>query len=505
MSIELKALVDKANDRIIFAECDEDLADVLFSFLTMPIGTIVRLTNNRPPITAIGCMNNLYASVENLDVKRFRTEACKTMLLRPKNGSATQYKDLKLKIDSEIPKYFFCGKLKNDGETPEYLLGLQSDCIAYDWRKLDRIAYECKLLSQYVGSYCDCGNAMNSSAIVDTIGSKDSIDGTAFAKEFTRFVISDELQVMPSSAAASFSLISKLGIMDMSSTEERVFNIGYDEVLNLLKSLFVSKFPLTETFLRPKELPDFSKETFQASSIIKHQLIRENARQENVKICARLLLSKSKKRVCYAEVGDDFVDLLFSFLTIPLGFIMKEMNGAHSKGCINYLYKSIMDLDSEKYFKTNGHKEILLSPKIAPDFGYENQLLGVKEVAHQLCYQKQTYFNDVGWKIGISLDKPTSNTSIALRVKHPKSTYKSGKTGGGFVMGPAVFTVTDDLIVTPISQFSGLSVLNKLNIPFNDIEELNVHVGNEEASRLLVASFMSESALTETFLQKKIK
>ncbi|KDP46569.1 hypothetical protein JCGZ_08541 [Jatropha curcas] len=479
MSIELKALVDKANDRIIFAESDEDFADVLFSFLTMPIGTSVRLTNNQPPITAIGCMNNLYASVENLNVKRFRTEACKTMLLRPKNGSATQYKDLKLKIDSETRQYFFCGKL---------------DCITS----------ECKLLSQYAGSYCDCGNAMNSSVTVDTIGSKDSIDGTAFAKEFTRFVISDELQVMPSSAAASFSLISKFGIMDMSSTEERVFSIGFDEVLNLLKNLFVSKFPLTETFLRPKELPDFGKKTFQASSIIKHQLIRENARKENVKICARLFLSKSKKRVCYAEVGDDFVDLLFSFLTIPLGFIMKEMNGAHSKGCIDYLYKSIMDLDSEKYFQTNVHKEILLSPKIAPDFGYENQLLGVKEVAHQLCYLKLSS-NGLGFNVGISLDKPTSNRSIALRVKDPKSTYKSGKTGRGFMKGPAMFTVTDDLIVTPISQISGLSVLNKLNIPFNDIEELNVHVGNEEASRLLVASFMSESALTETFLQKKIK
>ncbi|XP_037494432.1 uncharacterized protein LOC105631085 [Jatropha curcas] len=476
MSIKLKALVDKANNRVIFAESDGDFVDVLFSFLTMPIGTIVRLTNNRPPITAIGCMNNLYASVEKLDAQRFRTEACKTMLLRPKNGSATQYKDLKLKIDRESATYFYCGDFS---------------CISS----------KCKLLSQYAGSYCDCGRAMNSSIEVNTIGSKDSIDRTAFAKEFTRFLISDELQVIPSSTAASFSLISKLGIMDMSSTEERVFSIGFDEVLNLLKSLFVSNFPLTETFLRPKELPDFSKKTFQASSIIKHQLIRENARKENVKMCARLFLSKSKKRVCYAEVGDDFVDLLFSFLTIPLGFIMKEMNGAHSKGCIDYLYKSIMDLDSEKYFKTNGHKEILLSPKIAPDCGYENQLLGVKEVAQPLCYFKM----NSGWSVVIYLDKPTSNTSIALRVKDPKSTYKSGKTGGAFVMGPAMFTVTDDLIVTPISPISGLSVLNKLNIPFNDIEELNVHVGNEEASRLLVASFMSESALTETFLQKKIK
>ncbi|KDP46571.1 hypothetical protein JCGZ_08543 [Jatropha curcas] len=314
-------------------------------------------------------------------------------------------------------------------------------------------------------------------AKVDTIGAKDSIDGKAFAKEFTRFVISDELQVMPSSPAASFSLISKLGIMDMSSTEERVFNIGFDEVLHLLKSLFVSKFPLTETFLRPKELPDFGKKTFQASSVIRHQLIRENARKENVKIYARLFLSKSKKRVCYAEVGDDFVDLLFSFLTIPVGFIMKEMNGAHSKGCLDYLYKSIMDLDSEKYFRTNGHKEILLSPKIALDFGHEKQLLGVEEASHQ----QYSYVFDYSGKGRFSMDnEPSGKRVIALTVKDPKSPNKKGKACGGFVMKPATFTVTDDLIVTPISLVSGTSILNKLNVPFNDIEERVVYVGNEE-------------------------
>lgn len=43
LNILTKALADKANNRVIFAESNEDLIDVPFSFLTTPMGTIVRL------------------------------------------------------------------------------------------------------------------------------------------------------------------------------------------------------------------------------------------------------------------------------------------------------------------------------------------------------------------------------------------------------------------------------------------------------------------------------
>lgn len=58
--------------------------------------------------------------------------------------------------------------------------------------------------------------------------------------------------------------------------------------------------------------------------------------------------------------------------------------------------------------------------------------------------------------------------------------YKEATSNGGFVLKPAMFTVTDDLGVTPISPISGLSILNRLKVPFSDIEERIVHMGNEE-------------------------
>lgn len=49
--------------------------------------------------------------------------------------------------------------------------------------------------------------------------------------------------------------------------------------------------------------------------------------------------------------------------------------------------------------------------------------------------------------------------------------------GGTFMAGPAMFMVTDDLVVEPLSP---ISVLRKFNIPISDIEEQDVHIGEKE-------------------------
>ena len=45
-----------------------------------------------------------------------------------------------------------------------------------------------------------------------------------------------------------------------------------------------------------------------------------------------------------------------------------------------------------------------------------------------------------------------------------------------------MFTVTDSLMIRPISPILSLSILNEMKVPFNDIEEQIVHVGKEEVS-----------------------
>jgi len=57
--ISLKLLLGKEKNRVVFAEYDKDFIDILFSFLTLPMGTIARLLDKQ---SSVGCMDKLYKS-----------------------------------------------------------------------------------------------------------------------------------------------------------------------------------------------------------------------------------------------------------------------------------------------------------------------------------------------------------------------------------------------------------------------------------------------------------
>ncbi|KAM2187317.1 hypothetical protein ACFX1X_029618 [Malus domestica] len=61
-----------------------------------------------------------------------------------------------------------------------------------------------------------------------------------------------------------------------------------------------------------------------------------------------------------------------------------------------------------------------------------------------------------------------------------------------------MFNITDGLIVRPISPLFGISVLNEMKVQ-------NLKVGREEALRLLVTSFRSDSALTRILHVGRLK
>ncbi|WRX32462.1 Protein of unknown function DUF674 - like 9 [Theobroma cacao] len=486
-NISLKAVVDKTNNRVVFVESDEKFVDILFSFLTMPMGTIVRLTRNRPPTASIGCLNNLYNSVEVLDNRYLRTEACMTMLLYPRNGAGAQCKNLKLAIDDGAPlRYFLCGR---------------SDCSCSNY----------KLLSHYMNAICGCGQLMNCKRDLkekeSTKAVFDDQDGGVFVKGPIRMTISDELQVIPSSTPASHSLFSKLGIKDTTTTEERPFSMGVIQALKLLKCLLVSKTPLTEALLEYNPVLGLNNMEDVEQVSFRKLKGEETASNEDGKIYVKLMVSKSKNMVCYAEASENFVDLLFSFLTIPLGFLVKEMKEGSSKGCINHLYDSIQDLDAKQYLVSKETTAMLVSPKLAPGFRYDAQPLDIEEYMHQPYYLTWSQCQWFPEPTSIETLIPSDETiaSSVLTVMDPKSHYNDNSSGRGFLKGPAMFTITDDLIITPLSSVTGLSAVRKLKVPFSDVEERIVYVGKEEASRLMVASFVSESALTHTFLFKESK
>lgn len=82
--IQVKFVVDKEERKVVFGESGKEFVDVLLSFLTLPLGTVVRLLGKQ---SSLGCFDGLYKSVENLDIAHFQIKACKNMLLKRCRGA----------------------------------------------------------------------------------------------------------------------------------------------------------------------------------------------------------------------------------------------------------------------------------------------------------------------------------------------------------------------------------------------------------------------------------
>ncbi|KAH7855571.1 hypothetical protein Vadar_026366 [Vaccinium darrowii] len=258
------------------------------------------------------------------------------------------------------------------------------------------------------------------------------------------------------------------------------------QILQLLRFSLVSKTPLTYwmqlkqgiTFPTELEAKDFGE-----------LLDTEPANSESKKMDLKLFFSKCRNEVLYAESGEDFVDFLFSFLTFPLGSILKLLGGKSSLGCVDNLYSSVQNLSTNNYLQSEEIERMLLSPKHAPFSACESQLLDIEEsVNTQYIVDSCSNCNSFE---GIF--------SGPLSLVNPKSTSGETTGGGGFVKGPVKFMVTDALAVTLLSPTSITSYLADLNVPITDVGKKDVRVGKNEALNLLKMALVSGKALTNVF------
>ncbi|XP_074351793.1 uncharacterized protein LOC141690938 [Apium graveolens] len=218
VKIPLRLHVHKETNQVIFAEANSDFVDTLFSFLTLPMGTIVRILKNKSDLQPreFGCFGNLYESFEKLD-----TKGCKTMLLNPRNAAEGRCRQLKLNIDDSGPtRYFIC---QNWACTkPELSINIPA-------------------------KVCSCGETLSKPTNIKT---NESIGtGKVFITETACFTVTDDLHVIPNVPTTVFKLLEKFGISDLTEIDEITLNIGYKEMLTLLKCSLQSNSPLTDVFV----------------------------------------------------------------------------------------------------------------------------------------------------------------------------------------------------------------------------------------------------------------
>ncbi|XP_014626177.1 uncharacterized protein [Glycine max] len=443
-TIPLEVLVDKEKNNVVFAVAGKDFVDVLLSFLTLPLGTIAKTVakeSNVQPVK-VGSLSSMYESMSHFEEKHLWTKTCKEMLLQPRNSMEDYCQQLKLNIDDTEPKrYYFCENW--------------SECIIKP-----------PLVTTFRNQRCRCGKLMNR-----VLGSSDELNlENGFVKEIASFIVSDDLYITPNVFGESVNLFQKLGIEDMEAVEERIVDISKKEVVDLLKFSLISRTPLTDLFLRKEQYVD------NFNPINQNQFeIGKTPCDKGRQMVLKIQIRKSNGKILFAEAEEEFVDFLFSFLTFPLGGVLHMLEGFSSVSCIDKLYRSMNELSSDRYLTSQGIKEKLANPPCAPQFNLNNQILPIGAESFPFTY---------------------SFYGRSFNIVDPKSSAGESSSLLGFVKGPAMYMVTDDLVVTPMSSISAVSYLKRLPVPLSDMEERVITIGVKEGLGILKASLTSTFALT---------
>ncbi|CAN0898002.1 hypothetical protein LINGRAHAP2_LOCUS19455 [Linum grandiflorum] len=234
-----------------------------------------------------------------------------------------------------------------------------------------------------------------------------------------------------------------------------------------------------------------------------------------VRVTLKLLIDKKSNKVLFAEAGKEFVDFLFTLLSIPLGTVIKLLSKTQMVGCLGKLYQSIEDL-SDTFIQPTTNKDSVLNPK-APLFpntlllsGGDNNVGGASVGKVYMCssYHRNVADNPEAvcphCRYKMSQEVPFVAATGAAAAAGGGSNNGGGNQNsveGGFVKGVVTYMVMDDLEVSPMSTISSITLLNKFNIQqVGALEERVVELGMDEGLNLLKASLQSKTVLTKVFL-----
>ncbi|KAJ0489427.1 hypothetical protein HanPI659440_Chr12g0460461 [Helianthus annuus] len=241
------------------------------------------------------------------------------------------------------------------------------------------------------------------------------------------------------------------------------------------------------------------------------------------KVSLKLLIHKKQQRVLFAEAGKDFIDFLFSLLVLPMGTVIRLLGDRDIVGGLAKLYKSVSDLNND-YIQPNQNKDVLLKPKSSAPFSSPKLPLLPSEAfsSSTTLYQcrhcntlstyprtcpvldcTRTMYVSPAPGSSTGLYKCTSkscnmrSTTIRMCPSCPNSyicaidddfvlkSAADAKPGVGFVKGLVTYMVMDDLVVSPMSTISNITLLNKFNIKdLGDLQEKVVNMGMNEVFRL---------------------
>nr|GEZ52291.1 hypothetical protein [Tanacetum cinerariifolium] len=253
-------------------------------------------------------------------------------------------------------------------------------------------------------------------------------------KSTARFMITDDLKVMPV-AMADMNLLNEFG--KHGKIKERTIVIGREELYDLWK--------------------------------------------KRTDIHLKIIFDKVNNIALYAVVNEDFVNLLSTFLTVPLGYIFNQFTCSSFNGCLANLNKSILETDIN-LFTCNKKRDALVNPKLAPGLAYNTYLVGIQEAT--VLSECTPLFRTLSAK-----------KRLTKYISDKGDRNRPAKVFEGFIRGPATFLVMDDLEVKPFSPISVKLLVDKLMVPLSDLVEQEVILDEDKAMRAVRRFHESASSL----------
>lgn len=219
-TISLKLLVDTEQNRVLFAEAGKDFVDFLFTLLSFPAGTIIRLLSKD---TMVGSLGKLYESIENFSDTYIQPNLNKDILLKPKEpGSVPNNLGLLTNVETTERKVIYtCSN--SYSRYYDYSYHTHSDTHPYFSEDPKAQCPECgESLSckmSYVPPPSSSGSAESSAG-----------KGVGFVKPVVTYMIMDDLEVKPMSTISTIALLNQFNVRDFGALEQKVVDLGMDEV-----------------------------------------------------------------------------------------------------------------------------------------------------------------------------------------------------------------------------------------------------------------------------------
>ena len=209
--VSLKLLIDRENQRVLYAEAGKDFVDFLFHILVLPVGSYMPLLK-KPEM--VGSFHNIYEGIENLSSSYLKPYAKKETILNPKVHiyDAGSVPRLLPNIESSISTKFYRCSTSYNRNCDKY--------VAYDFSSI------CPSCQRVMSSEL-------SSVGLPSVTNMESSGEGGYVKGLVSYMVMDDLEVKPMSIISStITLLNTFNVKEIGDLEEKVVNLGMDEVCN---------------------------------------------------------------------------------------------------------------------------------------------------------------------------------------------------------------------------------------------------------------------------------